>query len=69
MFFQANTKNRIKPSNWANATSLLLASQGRRLLKEGKPIESEDDNRAELTRQAEEFAAKDLPILNVLGVV
>ncbi|WPL15007.1 hypothetical protein Thiosp_04869 [Thiorhodovibrio litoralis] len=32
-------------------------------------MESEDDNCAELRRQAEDFAAKQLPILKALGVV
>ncbi|MBK5967527.1 MULTISPECIES: hypothetical protein [Thiorhodovibrio] len=69
MFSQANTKNCIKPSDWAEATWQPLKSQGQRLLKEGKPMESEEDNRAELRHQAEAFPAKQLPILKVLQVV
>ncbi|WPL20204.1 hypothetical protein [Thiorhodovibrio frisius] len=47
----------------------LTQSRGQRQLKEGKAIESEEENRAELNKQAEVFAAKRLPMLKALGVV
>jgi hypothetical protein len=46
----------------------ILASQGQRLLKDGKPIESLEDNLAELNRMAALFTEKQLPILKALGV-
>jgi hypothetical protein len=46
-----------------------LSGQGQRLVREGKPIESEKDNLAELTKMAREFAAKRLPVLKALDVL
>jgi hypothetical protein len=44
----------------------LIAPQGRQLIKDGKQFETPEDNLAELTRQAQEFAEKRLPILKAL---
>jgi hypothetical protein len=38
------------------------------VIKEGKVLETPDENLAELSRQAEEFAEKRAPILEALGV-
>ena len=45
-----------------------LATQGQRVLKEGKVLETPDENLVELSKQAEEFAEKRAPILKALGV-
>lgn len=39
-----------------------------RILRDGKTIDSAEENLAELERQAEEFAVKRLPVLEALGV-
>jgi hypothetical protein len=45
-----------------------LAAQGQRLMKDGKVFEAPDENVAELSKQAQEFAEKRAPILKALGV-
>lgn len=46
----------------------VLARQGQRLIKEGKVLESEDDNIAELNRQAQEFIEKRKPVFTGLEI-
>ena len=55
LFLLAHRQGHKQPADWAKQTWQLLQSQGQRLLKEGKPIESPEENLAELTQQAEEF--------------
>lgn len=45
-----------------------LMSQGERMLKDGKTMETKEENLEELAIQAEEFVTKRLPILNALGM-
>jgi len=47
----------------------LLSAQGQRVSKDGKALESPDENIAELTISARQFAIKRLPVLRALGVV
>jgi hypothetical protein len=47
----------------------LLAAQGERIIKEGKPIESAEDNIAELVTAAREFNTKRAPVLKALEVM
>jgi SAM-dependent methyltransferase len=68
LFLLAADNGRKQPAEWAEFAWQLLAAQGQKLLKEGKPIESAEDNLAELTAQATTFAAKQLPVLKALGV-
>jgi hypothetical protein len=46
----------------------MLGGQGQKLVKDGSVLVSEADNVAELTRQAQDFSAKTLPILKALGI-
>ena len=46
----------------------LLSAQGHMFRKEGKVLQTAEENIAELTRQAIEFTEKRLPILKVLGI-
>ncbi|WP_312223890.1 class I SAM-dependent methyltransferase [Rhizobium rhizoryzae] len=57
------------PADWADYVFQILQAQGQKILKDGKPIESDDENKAELLRQAQEFGAEHLPILRALEVV
>jgi hypothetical protein len=57
------------PQQWASAAWALLKAQGQRIIKEGKTLESDEDNLAEITAQARAFEAKRLPLLRKLGVV
>jgi SAM-dependent methyltransferase len=68
LFLRALAEGHTTPEAWAARTWEILAAQGQRLLKDGQPIESVEDNSAELKQQADAFATKQLPILQALGV-
>ena len=69
LFCLAITEGKKKPEEWAQFVWDILAAQGQRLLKEGKTLETPQDNLAELTEQANVFAQKQLPILKALQVI
>ena len=69
LFARARLQGRKTPQDWAHQTWQILESQGQRLLKDGKAVESAEANLAELNRQAVEFAEKRLPLLKALQVV
>jgi SAM-dependent methyltransferase len=46
----------------------LLAGQGQRLMRDGAPIESAEDNLAEIRKEHDEFVAKRLPVVEQLGI-
>lgn len=69
LFISAITQGKKQPQDWAQAAWTLLAFQNQRLLKDGKAIETAEGNLTELTRQAQEFASKRLPILKALQVL
>jgi hypothetical protein len=57
------------PQEWAMLTWQVLASQGQRLIKNGKELANSEENLAQLQEMAELFAKMRLPILKKLGVV
>lgn len=69
LFLLALLHGQKAPQEWANYVWQILQMQGQRLVKEGKPIESDDENRTELLRQAQAFQQKRLPILQALQIV
>lgn len=56
-------------AEWTRFVAQILATQGQKIIKEGKMIDTEEDQLAELTAQANEFALKRLPILKALQIV
>jgi hypothetical protein len=58
-----------QPAEWAKAVWQVLQTQGQKLVKEGKTLETDEQNLTELTGQAEGFAEKLLPVLRALGVI
>jgi hypothetical protein len=54
---------------WAKFTWDILSKQGQRILRDGKRLEGDEDNLAELNTQATAFKTKLLPILKALGIV
>jgi hypothetical protein len=68
LFLKAIQLGLRTPSEWATHCWEVLAAQGQRLMKDGKALETPAENIAELTEQAEAFAAKQLPALRALGV-
>jgi len=68
LFLLALGRGKKQPTEWAQATWQIIDSQGQRLVKEGKTLETPEENLAELTTQATEFAEKRLPILKALQI-
>lgn len=68
LFLLARESGKKEPADWAKFTWDILAAQGQRLLKDGKALEDPAENIHQLTEQALEFAAKQLPILKALKV-
>ncbi len=55
--------------DWADYVWQILNLQGQRLLKEGKPLETREENIKQLVHLAKEFEAKNLPIFRALQIV
>lgn len=68
LFLLAKQQGHKQPADWAAFVWKLLEVQGQRLVKEGKALETAEDNLAELTAQATAFAEKQLPILKALHI-
>ena len=68
LFLKALKGGKKAPPEWAQEAWDTLFVQGQRLTKEGKVMEAPEENLTELSRQAEEFEAKSLPILRALQV-
>jgi hypothetical protein len=68
LFLLARQQGHKQPADWAQFVWGILASQGQRLVKEGTTLESEADNLAEITAQAQAFAGEQLMILKALQI-
>jgi hypothetical protein len=68
LFTLAIQQGKKKPEDWAAFVEQILASQGQKIVKEGKPLETTEQQLAELTSQATEFANKQLPVLKALQI-
>jgi hypothetical protein len=68
LFLLARAQGRKQPQEWASFCWQIVSAQGQRLIKDGKPLQGLEENVAELTEQAKEFAEKRLPILRALEI-
>ncbi len=68
LFLISIAQSNKQPAEWAQAAWQVLASQGQKLVKEGKTLETPEENLAELTSQAQTFAEKQLPIMKALQI-
>ncbi|GAB3467844.1 class I SAM-dependent methyltransferase [Massilia terrae] len=68
LFLLARQQGQNSPQEWARFVWTVLAAQGQRLSKDGRPLESAEENIAQLGELAETFSERDLPILKALGV-
>jgi hypothetical protein len=57
------------PKQWAEDAWKVLVMVGQKITKEGKTLETAEENINELTEQAETFAKKVLPIVKVLQII
>ncbi len=62
------SQGKKKPEEWSQFVWQVLSAQGQKLIKDGKMIEADEDNLAELTEQAKGFAQKQLPIFKALAI-
>ena len=69
LFLISLAQGKKQPVDWAQYAWQVLSAQSQKLLREGKPLESSEDNLAELTLQATVFSDKQLPILKALQIV
>jgi len=68
LFLLALQQGKKKPEDWAAFVSQILAAQGQKIVKEGQPLETAEEQLTELTSQANEFAIKVLPIFKSLQI-
>ncbi len=69
LFLLARSQGKKEPAEWAQYVWHALAAQGQGIIKEGKMLETAEENLAELMAQAQPFAEKQLPILQALQIV
>jgi hypothetical protein len=68
LFLQARAAGQAQAPQWASFAWNVLQRQGQRIVKDGKPLETAEQNLAELTEQAIVFAEKQIPLLKALGI-
>ena len=68
LFLLSIKQGKKTPNDWADWAWLILNAQGQKLVKEGKTLMTDDDNKQELLEQAHRFESKKIPILKSLMV-
>lgn len=68
LFLLSLAQGKKHPAEWSKFVWQIIASQGQKLIKEGRTLETAEENLAELTDQATSFAQKQLPILQALQI-
>lgn len=68
LFLLAMSLGKKQPVEWAKFASDILDTQNQRIIKNGKALETPEENLQELTIQAQFFADKQLPIMKELQV-
>ena len=69
LFLLSIADGKKTPEAWARDAWPVVSAHGQQLLKDGKPLTTQEENLAELTRQAKEFGEKRLPTLRTLRVI
>ena len=68
LFLLARRQGCRTPEEWPQAVWQILQSNGELLVKDGKPLQTPEENLAELGVQARDFAEKQLPTLEALRI-
>lgn len=68
LFLLAMSQGKKQPADLAALAWQILDAQRQKLVKEGKPLQTAEENLAELTEQATTFTEKQLPILKALQI-
>jgi hypothetical protein len=69
LFVGALKRGGKSPNDLAGVVWSILSAQGQKIIKEGKTLETSQENLKELTAQAQVFIDKQLPILKALQIV
>jgi hypothetical protein len=69
LFLLARIQGKNRPNDWANFVLQILVAQNQKLIKEGKTLETLEENLAEILANANTFAVEQLPVLQGLGIV
>ena len=69
LFLLAYAEGLSEPSQWADFAWQVLQSQGHLLVQEGQVLKTEEENRAELLRLAQNFGEKRLRIAQALKII
>jgi SAM-dependent methyltransferase len=69
LFLKSIAAGSRTPEEWARDAWAVYTKLGRRLLKDGKPVETEEENVAFLVEQGREFAEKRVPLLKAHGIL
>lgn len=69
VFLLALKQGKKLPSEWALQAAQLLSTLGQRIVKDGKTLETAEENLAELQSQANDFSEKNLPLLKALQII
>jgi len=68
LFLLARSEGKKTPSDWADLVWQILAPQGQRLQQDGRILETAEENLAVLYARANAFAARRLPLCELLGL-
>jgi hypothetical protein len=68
LFLRSFHRGKKMPQEWALDVWPILESQGQRLIKDGKTLQTAAENVSELTNNAQEFLNNRMPLLKALGV-
>lgn len=68
LFILAMQQGKKQPEEWAQFVLQILTAQGQKIVKEGKTLETSEENMSELVTQAQNFAVKQLPVLKALMI-
>lgn len=69
LFLHFLTQGKKQPSEWAAFTWQIIKAQHQKLIKDGRTLETDEENLAELTDQATKFAEKQLPVFKALQII
>ncbi len=69
LFVLALSQGKKKPEEWVQFVWQTLSAQGQKIVKEGKTLQTAEENLAELGAQAQAFSDKLLPVLKALQVM
>ena len=69
LFLLAIAGGMAQPADWAKSAWALLGQQGQRVIKDGKTLEGDAANLAEIELRAQDFAKRRLPLLKTLQIL